>query len=469
MQKKLCLPVLAVYVLPVLLAILLLQGCSAPHFIGQEAGKELLQEPGLRSAQIGICLYDPASASYLYRYQDDKYFIPASNTKLFTLYAGMKYLGDSLAGIRYRETDTAVFVIPCGDPTLLHPAFPNQPVIDLLKKINKNIYLSDASWQDKALGRGWAWDDYNDDYMAERSSLPVYGNLIRWFEEGKKKTNTENLFDNSPSFYSIPDVDWSVRFTTDTSRRTFFVERKKNENVFQITEGREKYKEQDVPFITDGLASAAQLLKDTVGTRVFVVHEYPFREKRRSMDLPGTPGALSALITVRTQPTDTLFRSMMYRSDNFFAEQTLLMVSNERLGLMNDAKIIDTLLRSDLSGLPQKPFWVDGCGLSRNDLFTPMDFVWLLNKMSGDFGLGRMKGILPTGGTGTLASYYKQDSGYIFAKTGSLSGVMALSGYLVTRKDRLLIFSVLVNNYSGSGVAVRRKVEHLLHAIREKY
>jgi D-alanyl-D-alanine carboxypeptidase len=39
----------------------------------------------------------------------------------------------------------------------------------------------------------------------------------------------------------------------------------------------------------------------------------------------------------------------------------------------------------------------------------------------------------------------------------------------VTRKHRLLIFSVLVNNYSGSGVAVRRKVERLLHTIREKY
>jgi D-alanyl-D-alanine carboxypeptidase/D-alanyl-D-alanine-endopeptidase (penicillin-binding protein 4) len=159
----------------------------------------------------------------------------------------------------------------------------------------------------------------------------------------------------------------------------------------------------------------------------------------------------------------------MYRSDNFFAEQTLLMVSNERLGLMNDAKIIDTLLKGDLKELPQRPFWVDGCGLSRNDLFTPMDFVWLLNKMSAEFGLARMKGILPTGGTGTLANYYKQDSGYIYAKTGSLSGVMALSGYLVTRTSRLLIFSVLVNNYSGSGTAVRRKVESLLHTIREKY
>jgi D-alanyl-D-alanine carboxypeptidase/D-alanyl-D-alanine-endopeptidase (penicillin-binding protein 4) len=456
MQKQLGLSVRAASALPAMLAVIfVLQGCSASHSIGRAARRELLQQPELRSAQVGICLYDPASAGYLYHYQDDKYFIPASNTKLFSLYAGMKYLGDSLTGMRYRETDTALFVLPSGDPTLLHPAFPRQPVIDLLKRTGKNIYLCDDNWQDKPLGRGWAWDDYNDDYMPERSSLPVYGNTIRWIEEAQKQDNSLGSSDNSPSIYSLPEVDWPVRFTTDTARKNFFVERERNANIFHITEGREKRKEQEVPFITDGLTAAALLLKDTVGSKVFVRHGCPF------------PAA--GLTTVRSQPVDSLFRSMMYRSDNFFAEQTLLMVSNERLGLMNDTRIIDQLLKDDLKELPQRPFWVDGCGLSRNDLFTPQDFVWLLNKMNVDFGLTRMKGILPTGGKGTLASYYKQDSGYIFAKTGSLSGVIALSGYLITRKDHLLIFSVLVNNYSGSGVAVRRKIEHLIQEIRGKY
>ncbi len=81
--------------------------------------------------------------------------------------------------------------------------------------------------------------------------------------------------------------------------------------------------------------------------------------------------------------------------------RTLLMAGNEWLGKMNDGGIIDTLLNGDLQGLPQRPIWVDGSGLSRNDLFTPQDFVWLLNKMSQEFGLSRMKGILPTGGKGT--------------------------------------------------------------------
>jgi D-alanyl-D-alanine carboxypeptidase/D-alanyl-D-alanine-endopeptidase (penicillin-binding protein 4) len=159
---------------------------------------------------------------------------------------------------------------------------------------------------------------------------------------------------------------------------------------------------------------------------------------------------------------------MMYRSDNFFAEQTLLMVSNERLGVMSDSQIIDTLLAGDLKGLPQKPSWVDGSGLSRYNLFSPQDFVWLLVQMKKEFGLSRMERLLPTGGTGPLAGYYKADSSFIFAKTGSLSGVICLSGYLMTKKNRLLIFSVMVNNHHASGSAIRRAIERFIESLRNQ-
>lgn len=405
--------------------------------------EELLKQPGLQSAQVGVCLYDPLTSTYKVNYQGDKYFIPASNTKLFSLYAGMKYLGDSLVGMRYTSTDTALFIFPSGDPTFLHPSFADQPVIRFLQQTHRNIYLTNGNWMDKPFGRGWAWDDYNDDYMPERSPFPVYGNLIRWISDSV-----------SASFYSIPDINWAVRFSTDTTKQVFHVQRDWTKNAFEITEGKGRTREQDVPFITEGIESAAILLKDTVGRPVMV----------RSSHLPRLGNGI-----IHSRPVDSLFRPMMYNSDNFFAEQTLLMVGNELLGKMNDTRIIDTLLKTDLKDLPQRPSWVDGCGLSRNDLFTPQDFIWLLNKLKNEFGLDRMKRILPTGGTGTLASYYRQDSGYIFAKTGSLSGVAALSGYLITRKDHLLLFSILVNNYTGSGVTLRRQMEEMVHAFRNNY
>jgi D-alanyl-D-alanine carboxypeptidase/D-alanyl-D-alanine-endopeptidase (penicillin-binding protein 4) len=160
---------------------------------------------------------------------------------------------------------------------------------------------------------------------------------------------------------------------------------------------------------------------------------------------------------------------MMHRSDNFFAEQTLLMVSNAVLGVMSDQRIIDTLLKADFKDLPQKPRWADGSGLSRYNLFTPQDFVFMLNKMKTDFGMERIKNILPTGNEGTLEGRFAADSNYIFAKTGTLSGVVALSGFLYTKKNKLLIFSVLVNNHNSSASAVRRAVEKFIEGIRNRF
>src|SRR5450631_555077 len=145
---------------PLLSILLIVQACSPGHFIGQIAAQDLLKRSELRSGQVGISLYDPATGRYLYDHQGNKYFIPASNTKLFTTYAVLKRLGDSLAGICYRETDTALFVEPTGDPTLLHPDFPDQPVIRFLQLTKKKILLVDKNWQDEPWGRGWAWDDY---------------------------------------------------------------------------------------------------------------------------------------------------------------------------------------------------------------------------------------------------------------------------------------------------------------------
>jgi D-alanyl-D-alanine carboxypeptidase/D-alanyl-D-alanine-endopeptidase (penicillin-binding protein 4) len=112
---------------------------------------------------------------------------------------------------------------------------------------------------------------------------------------------------------------------------------------------------------------------------------------------------------------------------------------------------------------------VDGSGLSRYNLFSPQDLVFILNKMKNDFGMERIKNIFPTGNEGTLANYYIPEHGYVFAKTGSLSGVIAISGFLYTKKNKLLIFSVLVNNHTSSGTQVRRAVEKFIEQIRDNY
>jgi D-alanyl-D-alanine carboxypeptidase/D-alanyl-D-alanine-endopeptidase (penicillin-binding protein 4) len=419
-----------------------LTSCSVQNKISKSATQLVLKDSLLATAHVGISIYEPATNKYWYNYQGDHYFVPASNTKIPTCSAAMEYLGDSLVGVLKAENDTAIFIFPAADPTLLHPDFKDQPVMQFFRGARKKIYITDNTWHEEALGSGWSWNDYNEPDMAERSPMPIYGNLIKWMQE--KDGNDPAII------YSIPEINWEVNFDT-AKGKSFSVVRNIYENIYSVTESNEKKKEQDVPFATQGVKATIELLSDSIHTAISLA----------------SPQLLQKLITnttvhikvIHSQPTDSLLKPMMHRSDNFFAEQSLLMVSTELLHLMNDEKLIDTLLKTDFKELPQKPRWVDGSGLSRYNLFSPKDFVFIFNRMKNDFGMDRIKNILPTGNEGTLTNYYKSEAGYIFAKTGTLSGVVSLSGILYTRKSKLLIFSVLVNNHNSSATAVRRAVE----------
>jgi serine-type D-Ala-D-Ala carboxypeptidase/endopeptidase (penicillin-binding protein 4) len=435
--------------------------CCLPD---NSALKQLVETKELKTALVGVYVYDDSSKKEIADYQSDKYFVPASNTKLFSLYAGMKYLGDSLVGIQYFENDTAIYFFPTGDPSLLHPDYQSQPVIDFLKKTNKKIYLVDKGWKENALGVGWAWDDYNEDYAIERSQFPVYGNFIRWNQQNSA-TRSNQAFGPTATVSSSPEISWKVRFSTDSSSKTFLVQRLMDSNVFVIRPGTETNIIQDVPFITNNLQSAINLLPDTIGKRANSINLINIKTlfSLPSVKLSGSVNS------IYSRPADSVFIPMMHRSDNFFAEQTLLMVSNEQLGFMKDETIIDSLLTGPLADLPQKPSWVDGSGLSRFNLFSPRDFVSVLIKLKNEFGMDRMKKILPTGGSGTLKNYYRADSGYVFVKTGSLTGVLCLSGYIYSTKKHLLEFSILINNHNGGSSAIRRAVEAYVEYLRKSY
>ncbi len=433
------------------LMVLLLFSCSVAKKIARQADKILLQDSVISTGHIGISIYEPATNTYLYNYNADKYFLPASNTKLFTLYAGMKYLGDSLVGLRYKEVGGSIKIYPNADPTFLHPDFMNQPVFHFLFG-KKSIDFCSQYFTDN-LGKGWAWDDYQQEYMPQMNEFPMYGNILRIY----KLKDTIKVV---PQIVSVDIPSFVKRYYTDTADLS--LNRRWDENTFFLTlQSRQSNRTSMVkaPLVMD-FNNVIDFLNDTLKKSINIIGN-------RIED--STDNNDKRLKVIHSQPTDSLLTPMMHNSDNFFAEQTLLMASNEHLGYMNDEAIIDTLLRSDLKEVPQKPTWVDGCGLSRYNLFTPQSFIYILNKMKNEFGLERLKAILPTGGQGTLKDYYISDSSFIYAKTGTLGGTIALSGFLITKKNKLLVFSMLTNNFKGRATVVRRAVEKFITGIREKY
>jgi serine-type D-Ala-D-Ala carboxypeptidase/endopeptidase (penicillin-binding protein 4) len=436
----------------------ILYSCNINKQIAKQA-KLLLADSAVATGNTGISIYDPATGKYLYNHNATQYFIPASNTKLFSLYAGMKYLGDSLVAATYHYEGNNLFVAPGGDPTFLHPNFEYQPLYEFMKAHNGMISTVGVSHSFNKFGRAWMYNDIPSTDMPERSRFPIFGNILTLSMEEVKRRKYDTSFSRVVKF---KDVETSVTpkyFTKNikynSGNTSVELSRKFDENLFEIdsVKNGEPLGNHAIPFATSNGITAAEVLSDLLGKKVVNID---------------TVNSVTFKKIIHSQHADSLFKPMMHRSDNFFAEQTLLMASNAFLGYMSDEKMIDTILKSSLQDIPQKPKWVDGSGLSRYNLFTPQSIIYLLNKMKTDFGLERLKIILPTGGKGTLSNYYKTIPGFIYAKTGTLSNNCALSGYLITQKGKLLMFSILNNNYITGATPVRKANERFLQFVQKK-
>ena len=206
--------------------------CCAKLFAQSDAGelkarRQFLEHPELLPAHVGIYIYDDSVKRPIAAYQDEKYFTPASNTKLFSLYTGLRLLGDSLPGLNYIETDTAIFLIPTGDPTLLDSFYTVQPVVDFLRSTQKKMYFVNVGWKEDGLGRGWSTDDYDEGFSAERSPLPLNGNTILWSSTGK--------YPSLPDAY--PANDWK-KILVPAAQQELAVVRSRHDNIFSIAAGK---------------------------------------------------------------------------------------------------------------------------------------------------------------------------------------------------------------------------------------
>ncbi|MBX5439115.1 MAG: D-alanyl-D-alanine carboxypeptidase [Thermoflavifilum sp.] len=409
------------------------------HFTSQ-----WLHDSVFRGAQVGISVYDYARQRTVLQHQSDHYFNPASNTKLFTLFAGLHLLSDSSTGILYQTRGDTLFIQGTADPSLFHPEFAHQPVVNFLRTDRSRImvWLHPVN-RNEIWGPGWAWNDYAEDYQPERSSFPLYGNVI-WC------TVYDHHVQMLPDYFMKAGL---VRW--DSSGDHLAISRLPEENLFTVHPAADTVHVQ-IPYRVMQGAVTAALLADTLHKPVLV-------DLDRRL-LPGDPQVKQ----LKNVPLDSLFRHMMFRSDNFYAEQTLMMSSYRLFDTIDTRKVIAYVLDSLLPALPQRPQWVDGSGLSRLNLFTPDDIVYVLMRLLADFSEKRIFSILPTGGAGTLTRY-PDLWGVLYAKTGSLSNQAALSGYLLTRSGHTLIFSMLVGNYVSSPALLRNKMGDWLRWLASHY
>lgn len=394
----------------------------------------------------GFALYDQEKGKMIYELNSDKYFIPASNTKLFTWYTSLQMLGDSIPALRYITKGDSLIFWGTGDPSLLHTYLKSTRVYEFLKNTPLKLYYSPYNYSGDFFGRGWPLDNYNDYYQAEINSLPVEDNVavISAGKNGGLKIKPSFL-----QMYLKPDTSFHPR--------SFTVLRKPFENEFAYPAMPVPADfVQEIPWKTSPELTSA-LLQDTLKKPVGVVN------------LP-MPAAAAALYSMKA---DSVYKRMLQVSDNFIAEQLLLVCSSQLHPVLSTDSAIAYSRKNFLNDLPDRPQWVDGSGLSRLDLFTPRSIIALLKKIEEKVGNEeKLHDMLPAGGkTGTLRLAYKTDNGvpFVWAKTGTLSNNHNQSGYIVTRKGKRLMYSFMNNNFVRPASDIRGEMVRIITEIHNRF
>lgn len=421
-----------------------LTSCKTNQIISRKVAKQFKHNEMLKKYQVGFALYDMEKEQMLYQKDADKYFVPASNTKLFTFYTGLKTCPDSIPSLRYVERGDSLIFWGTGDPSLLHSVLKGTKAIQLLRQSNKKLFFANNRFTGNFFGRGWSWDDYNEYYQPEISEMPLFDNAVSI----NYKAGELDIVPKALKSCVMPD--------SGSKAKRFEVQREFLANKFFYPPVKpDANYEQQVPYKTS-TALTLTLLADTLKKEVQLIN-YPMPASAKR---------------VYSSKSEDVFRQLMLPSDNFIAEQ-LLLTYGDQLGLeMNSTKIIAALQEKYLNDLPDKPRWVDGSGLSRVNLFTPRSIIKLLELIYKEVNnQPRLFSMMPAGGkAGTLRNAYpKTDSPFVFAKTGTLSGVHNQSGYIVTSKGKLLLYSFMNNNYVETTADVRKEMVKVVTFIHDNF
>jgi D-alanyl-D-alanine carboxypeptidase/D-alanyl-D-alanine-endopeptidase (penicillin-binding protein 4) len=467
--------------------------------------------PVTRAAFWGIQIVDLASGKILYQQNADRLFVPASNTKLLTTALALMRLGPDFTFQTRIEADRPpdadgrisgeLRLVGGGDPNLSARAVPyrqgpvtGNPLAALdelagqvaargVKRIEGDIVGDDTWYVWQPYAPGWAIDDALSDDGPPISALTVNDNVFTLtIRPGAAVGDLAVLSLNPPvEFYRLDNRIRTVAAGAGGSIRFERVPGSLDARVWGAIPLRDPGQDM-VLGIEDPAFYAAQALRELLEQRGIAVtgsararHLYPQEVAglaRAAAPAPVPPDAGIQLAGHTSAPFLEDLRITDKVSQNLHAELALRAVARARrnIGSLEAGSEEMKAFLGEAGIEPGAYDLLDGSGLSRLNLVTPAAVVKLLRYMYASPARANWISLLPVSGQdGTLSTRFGEGiaAGRIHAKTGSLSHVNALSGYVERPHGAWIAFSVLVNNYNGPSADVRGVMDRICALIME--
>jgi D-alanyl-D-alanine carboxypeptidase/D-alanyl-D-alanine-endopeptidase (penicillin-binding protein 4) len=435
---------------------------------------DAINVPGLLTGFHGILIQSLADQSVFYEVNADQVFLPASNNKLLTAGAALGLLGKEFV-YRTRLYRTGpisrsgiltgnLILRGDGDPLLMPDdlkRLAKRARLAGIRLVKGSVGYDDSRFDPQRLGEGWSWDDEPFYYSAQVSALNLNENVVSvqpW--PGKRPGDPVRV-----AVGPIPDYITLInraRTGAPKTRGSLVITRERGKNVV-ILEG-------SLPIDADAKSNAP------VGVTIENPGRYAATALKYYLQKEGIRVSRSEILAIRARPRadalvaehisapmPELLRRLNKPSDNLVAECLLKTVgttsthTEEPASTARGAKAAtEWFLRIGLD--TDRVRLADGSGLSRQNFVSPRNLVRLLTYFHTDQHGQIFRDSLPIAGAdGTLRRRMKGTAAEknCLAKTGTLSNMSSLSGYVTTKDGEPLVFSILMNNYLTSGVVAR--------------
>lgn len=454
------------------------QSSLCPAQLGA-AIEAVTNRPQFSRSRWGILIQTLSPSYTLYSRDSEKYFIPASNVKLLTTAAALHQLGSQFR-IRtsvYGTSGGALRVVGRGDPSLT-----DAQLKELAQQLSRRgirqvsqLIGNDHYFKGYAINPSWEWEDVQADYGAPINSLILNQNAV--------------VLTLLPQALGQPlQIVWAepteaTRWRIENESVTTQPAEPALINVSRELRGA-------VLKITGQLAVDSE--PESVTLAVIDPVEHFLRHFRRALAVEGInenadagrytqiSNAVSELASVESPPLSQLLVETNQNSNNLYAEALLRTLQASAKSSLS-AKLGNTpvptdstdetglaVLKATLTELGVDPTGydlADGSGLSRHNLVSPEALVQTLRAMAQSPGAAVYRASLPVAGiSGTLQNRFRDTGaqGIVQAKTGTMSGVVALSGYLDAPNYQPIVFSIVVNQSDQSAATLRQAIDELV-------
>ncbi len=453
--------------------------------------QEIAAQPALERGFFAVKIVSLDTGVVMYEQNANKFVRPASNMKLYTVAAALDRLTPDFhftTSVYAKEKPDKgtvkgdLIIYGRGDPSLaarFNGGDYFKGINDLadrivaagVKRVKGDLVGDESYFNGAPLGGGWEWEDLQWGDGAQVSALTVNDNVMHLTVTPGERVGAPLVFTTAPGpFIAISNRGTTTARGTKSELRLYRAVGSNTLEIFGSLPIGDNGFTGDVA-IPDPALAFVTLLRDALAKRGVKVDG-----RLRTLDARSGTSLIPAVTQTTAPPQAGPFEiaslpspafgavaaQTLKPSQNLYTELILRTIGTPRLGpgqTNEDAGLI--VVRNFLrqAGVTESNLVInDGSGLSRNDMITANTTVQLLTFMSKHRYYQAFYDALPIAGTdGTLRTRMKSTAaeGNLRAKTGSLSSVASLSGYVTTAAGEHLVFSMMLNNYPSAS-AVRR-------------